>query len=148
MPHLSRRDRISRELEAMNEASRTTKAKLWPRISGQSKRSEFRLRVFVLKVLIRVLRRSMSALQLGRGDSAAKFPVPGFDREKPKARCQNHWLLQQITKADSVGIEQHHAPPEMASSRSSGQRCSESSITSTAGLLFAKRDHKLIFVPG
>jgi hypothetical protein len=32
----------------MNETLRTTKAKLWPRISGQGQRSEFRLRVFCL----------------------------------------------------------------------------------------------------
>jgi hypothetical protein len=104
-------DRTSQESEASNGASRMTKATLWPRISGQGQRSEFRLGVFVLKVLNRGLRRSMSALLLGMGDFALLFQVARFEREKSEVTYQNCRLRQQLTKADFGRIEQRHERP-------------------------------------
>jgi hypothetical protein len=86
-----------------------TKAALWPHIPDWGQRSAF---VLPNSICFSALRDLVSASQLGKGDSALKFPAAIFDRESPKAACRNLCLLQQVTKVDSVAIEQYHAPPE------------------------------------
>ncbi len=78
-----------------------TKATFWPRISdrGQSKR----LTLLESRTFLALLD-FLSAPQLGRDDFVPEFPAVISDRENPKAACQNHCLLRQVTKADSVGI--------------------------------------------
>ena len=86
-----------------------TKATLWPRIPDWGQRSAF---VLQNQNCFLDLRDSVSTLPLGKDDSGPKFPAVIFDRENPRAVCRNHCLLKQVTKVDSVAIEQYHVPPE------------------------------------
>ena len=105
-----------------------TKATLWPRIPDSGQRNAF---VLPNPNCFSALRDSVSALPLGKDDSGPKFPAVIFDRENPRAACRNHCLLQQVTKVNSVGDRAISCTAETANSRSSGQKFSESSITST-----------------